>query len=73
MLSPQLYLFQPRQLMIGFCFPAACSPLDMKALLATESARSAASLVNTSVEVLDVRPVPGDYDLLKDIKFYIIG
>ncbi|XP_063906945.1 nose resistant to fluoxetine protein 6-like isoform X2 [Zophobas morio] len=56
-----------RQLNVGECLPASCSPSDVRVLLATE--RKSGS----SLSVVGIRKVPGDYDVLQDPKFQIVG
>ncbi|EEZ97339.1 nose resistant to fluoxetine protein 6 isoform X1 [Tribolium castaneum] len=56
-----------RQLNVGECLPSSCTPADVRLLLAQD--RKAGSTLN----VVGIRPVPGDYRLLEDIKFQIVG
>ncbi|XP_021923342.1 nose resistant to fluoxetine protein 6-like isoform X2 [Zootermopsis nevadensis] len=52
-----------RQVFLGLCLPQSCGPADITSLLRPSSA----------LQVLRVRPVPGDYSLLADTKFHILG
>jgi hypothetical protein len=59
--------FQTRQLNVGECLPSSCSASDVRLLLAQERRPG------TSLSVVGIRPVPGDYSLLGDPKFQIVG
>ncbi|XP_022900525.2 nose resistant to fluoxetine protein 6-like [Onthophagus taurus] len=56
-----------RQLNIGQCLPKSCKTSDVRSLLIQEKSRA------TSLSVVDVRPVPGDYSVLTDVTFYILS
>ncbi|XP_045468141.1 nose resistant to fluoxetine protein 6-like isoform X1 [Harmonia axyridis] len=56
-----------RQLNIGECIPASCTNNDLKILFQQEPKQGA------SINIIDIRPVPGDYSLLGDVKFSIVG
>jgi hypothetical protein len=58
-----LCVLQSRQVFLGLCLPQSCGPVDITALLQPSGA----------LQVLRVRPVPGDYSLLADTKFHILG
>ncbi|PNF32655.1 hypothetical protein B7P43_G15059 [Cryptotermes secundus] len=52
-----------RQVSLGLCLPHSCGPADITSLLQPDDA----------LQVLRVRPVPGDYSLLADTKFHVLG
>jgi hypothetical protein len=58
-----LVILQSRQVFLGLCLPQSCGPADITSLLRPDDA----------LQVLRVRPVPGDYSLLADTKFYVLG
>lgn len=58
--------FQARQIYLGLCLPKSCNNEDVSTLLIKEPDQ--AVLVN----VINVRTVPGSYQLLQDPKFQII-
>lgn len=65
--------FQNRQLNVGQCLPTSCAPADIRSVLEFDAFRTLSTTKNTSIDVTLVRPVPGEYNLLNDVKFYIIG
>lgn len=56
-----------RQLNIGQCLPKSCKPEDIRLIMLNEKSQA------KSLNIIDVRLVPGDYCLFDDVKFYIIG
>ncbi|XP_050314276.1 nose resistant to fluoxetine protein 6-like [Anthonomus grandis grandis] len=57
-----------RQIHLGLCLPLSCGTKDIKNLLFKEIEGAKVRL-----EVTDVRAVPGNYSLIKDVKFQILG
>ncbi|CAG5042180.1 unnamed protein product [Parnassius apollo] len=66
-----------RLMLVGQCMPASCNGSDIATVLeASEVAaekRAEANGIAASIRTLYVRPVPGPYDLLADIKVQILG
>ncbi|CAH2100104.1 unnamed protein product [Euphydryas editha] len=66
-----------RPMLVGQCVPASCSKDAIKTLLGSSeaviAARAAAAGIDASFTTLYVRPVPGSYDILNDLKFQILG
>lgn len=64
-------------MLVGECVPASCDAVALSSLLAaseTESASQAnAAGLSASFVTLNVRPVPGSYNVLADFKFQIVG
>ncbi|KAL3277718.1 hypothetical protein HHI36_013061 [Cryptolaemus montrouzieri] len=58
---------ETRQLNIGECLPASCSYSDIRVLLSQEPKQGA------TINIIDIRKVPGTYSLLNDVKFSIVG
>ncbi|XP_060525522.1 nose resistant to fluoxetine protein 6-like [Cylas formicarius] len=56
-----------RQLNLGQCLPKSCKISDVKTILIYEKSRA------SSVSIVNVRRVPGDYSLLTDVKVQIVG
>ncbi|CAH2068446.1 unnamed protein product, partial [Iphiclides podalirius] len=66
-----------RLMLVGQCVPASCNSSDISAVLGLAEAaadkRAVANGIAASYRTLYVRPVPGSYDLLADIKLQILG
>ncbi|KAJ8950824.1 hypothetical protein NQ318_012688 [Aromia moschata] len=60
-------LQKTRQLNVGQCLPKSCGVSGVRMLLAQERNQGA------SVNIVGVRQVPGEYSLLSDLKFHIVG
>ncbi|CAG9863934.1 unnamed protein product [Phyllotreta striolata] len=56
-----------RQLNVGECLPKSCGTSGVRSLLVRERNRA------TSVSIAGVRKVPGDYSLLGDRHFHLVG
>lgn len=62
---------------MGECLPASCDVdsitaiLELAVTLAEE--RAAAAAIPNSLDLLVVKPVPGPYRLLGDVKVHIVG
>ncbi|GJQ82042.1 hypothetical protein Trydic_g6918 [Trypoxylus dichotomus] len=56
-----------RQLNIGQCLPKSCKPESIRLLMLNEKSQA------TSLNIIDVRAVPGNYCMFDDVKFYIMG
>ncbi|XP_068629079.1 nose resistant to fluoxetine protein 6-like [Battus philenor] len=68
---------QSRLMLVGQCVPASCNSSDIEAVLKrAEVAAEKRALVKgivASFRTLYVRPVPGPYSLLADVKLQILG
>ncbi|CAH1112271.1 unnamed protein product [Psylliodes chrysocephalus] len=56
-----------RQLNVGECLPKSCGVTGVRSLLAHERNQA------TSINIVGVREVPGDYSLLYDFKVHLLG
>lgn len=68
---------QSRVMLVGECVPSSCGAEGLQRLLSAAevaaAARAAAAGLVASIQTLQVRPIPGDYDLFADVKFQILG
>ncbi|KAG8259121.1 hypothetical protein J6590_017299 [Homalodisca vitripennis] len=62
-----------RQISLGVCLPKACRGEDISALLQPEVPATEAALLPHTLQVLRVRPIPGEYRLLRDTKLHIMA
>ncbi|CAG9765093.1 unnamed protein product [Ceutorhynchus assimilis] len=67
-LSPKFTTPVNRLIHLGLCLPNACSNEEIRKLLSKEARNKAIQM-----EIIDVRTVPGNYCLFKDLKFQIVG
>lgn len=69
-----LVLFQPKLLTLGQCLPQSCEAEEVGEILKLDPAVMVLqqSPYRTSLNIFDVRRVPGSFDLRKERKFTIL-